>query len=150
MSVEWQAIQSFEESQDILSAINTLSIHLKLRLRGFGDEERIASSDEARKTLHNFLEKLEGLIPTSSEDREKPILGTNSRQRKFASNFLAARTKTQQFRSVLFHESPGYVVGLLKSNEQKDWEDLLEALKELRLLLEEHIHTDTKTLLGEI
>ena len=59
MSTKWLAIQSFQYDRNLIAAINTLSIHLKLELAGISNVEKAKEVYEARNTLSSFLEKIE-------------------------------------------------------------------------------------------
>ncbi|MFQ5965366.1 MAG: hypothetical protein ACE5KZ_13910 [Candidatus Scalinduaceae bacterium] len=150
MSSEWQTIQSFEESQEVLSAVNALSIHLKLKKAGISYEEPVESIEESRKTIISFLEKLESINDALSKGQIKPVLGINTRFRQLGNLFIKAKKNTKRFHSALFLQSPSYVINLIHSDQKGDQDTLLNSLKELGLLLEEHIYVDTKELLGEI
>jgi len=150
MSSKWQTIQSFGESQGVLSAINTISIHLKLQKAGISDKETSESIKNESATIISFLKKLERIIDASSKDQNKPILGANARLLQLGHLFMASRKKSGLFHSVLFSQSPSFVIDLLKSNIVENCETLLPALKDLRLLIEKHMYADTKELLVEI
>ena len=75
MSTHWLDIQSFQQSQEILSAINTLSIHRKLTDRGYPDTNRKAAAEQARKTLVAFFEKLDKIVQDIEYGHRKPVLG---------------------------------------------------------------------------
>src|SRR2546428_660527 len=58
MKAHWLVVQSFQQSQDLLDAINTLSIHTKLELAGVRDEQRADPAEDARRKIDNFLKEL--------------------------------------------------------------------------------------------
>lgn len=148
METEWLAIQSFQHSQNLLSAINTLSIHTKLELAGIPDEERAAAAKQARETIASFLTELEEMVREA--EKEKTILGADPRRRQLVESFIEAKHNPRRFRSVLFQDASTRVQELLHSDKEEDSRSLLECLKELRVVLEEHIHTDAMQILGEI
>jgi len=76
MSTQWLAVQSFERSQDMLGAMNTLSIHLKLRLAGVPDEERRQAAARARETLTTFFKKLDATVQETQRGEATPLLGS--------------------------------------------------------------------------
>ena len=148
METEWLAIQSFQHSQNLLSAINTLSIHTKLELAGILDEGRVAAAERARETIVSFLAELQEMAQEA--EKGKTILGVDPRRRQLVESFIAAKHNPRRFRSALFQDTSTRVQKLLRSNSEEDSEFLLECLKELRILLEDHIHTDAVQILGEI
>ena len=51
---QWRAVQSFQENQNLISAINTLSIYIKLEMAGRSDMNRakaIPAAAAVRQTL---------------------------------------------------------------------------------------------------
>ena len=150
MSVQWMAVQSFQKSQDLLAAINALSIHLKLGAAGLSDDERAERAHQARKTLTSFLETLEPVIDKIASGESKPLLGVDPRLRQLAKNFLAAKRNHRRFHSALFQNRFSQFKQILTSERTEDRESLLESLNELRMLIEEHVHTDTERVLGEL
>ena len=158
MSTQWLAIQSFQHSQDLLDAINTLSIHIKLKLAGLADEQRAKAAAKARETLASFLESFEVIIQESDRVKGGPVLGTDPRLRQLAKSFAAAKSDRQRFRSMLFTKTIPELVMLLRAvgaeGENERFSSfghaLVESLRELRILLEEHVHGDTGQILGEI
>ena len=56
MSTHWLAIQSFQQSQELLSAINTFSIHHKLTYKGYLDTNRKESAEQATEILAAFFQ----------------------------------------------------------------------------------------------
>ena len=149
MSTDWLAIQSFQRSQDLLSAINTLSIHTKLRLSGVADEERARAVAEAREKLASFLEAFEKIVQQAGQAERGALLGIDPRLRQLARSFVAAKRDRHRFRSRLFTQSPSDAVDLLASTDEKDQQALVECLTDLRTLVEEHIYTDTHRILTE-
>ncbi len=149
MSTEWLAIQSFQHDQDVLTAINTLSIHIKLELAGFLDDKRTEVANEARSKLSSFLKELETIVPEPGQTVAEPVLGTDPRLRQLAKNFTAAKRDRSRFRSILFRDTLSHAQQLLYSNEKADQELLIKCLEELRMLVEEHIYADTVRILGE-
>lgn len=149
MSTQWLAVQSFQHSQDLLTAINTLSIHIKLGLAGIPDEGRAESAKQARENLTSFLKELEQVVQKAEQGETKPVLGADPRLRQLAKSFIEARRNWRRFHSLLFRNTFSHVQQLLNSDKEEDLRSLLQCLKELRMLLEEHVHTDVVQLLGE-
>jgi hypothetical protein len=49
MSEKWMAVENFERAHEIISAVNTLSIHTKLALAGMDD--RIKPNDQTTPSV---------------------------------------------------------------------------------------------------
>ncbi len=150
MSMEWLAIRSFQHMQDLLNAINNLSIHVKLALADVPDDKRLEQASNARKTLISFLKELEKIVKGSEKANEQPVVGVDPRLRQLATNFAQAKQDRQRFRSMLFQDSVSKVEALLSSDNIEDRKSLLLCLEELRILLEEHLPVDARQLLGEL
>lgn len=148
MSIQWLAVKSFQHSQDLLAAINALSIHLKLEEAGKTDDTHAAQAAEARAVLGSFLEMLEPVVADAERGEANPVLGTDPRLRQLAKSFVSAKRNRHRFRSALFRDTFNRVQHLLASPEE-DRRTLLECLGELRVLIEEHIQPDAERVLGE-
>ncbi len=150
MSIQWLTVQSFQHNQDLLTAINKLSIHFRLQLEGHEDAERTEETNKAREMLSSFFRELEILVNDTERGEEMPVLGANPRLRQLARSFVTAKRNRRRFRSPLFRKGAGYFQQLLHSDRREDHPALLASLQELRVLLEEHMHVDAERVLGEI
>jgi len=148
MTPEWLAIQSFQRNQDLLNAINTLSIHTKLGRRGHTDEDRAESTAQAREILASFLKNLAQVVDQAEQTGSGPLLGVDPRLRQLAGDFSRAR-QGARFCSRLFREPLSDTVDLLTSTEPTDQQALVESLSELRTLIEEHVQTDVVQILED-
>ena len=150
MNTHWLDIQSFQQSQDILSAINTLSIHRKLTDKGYPDMNRKEAAEQARETLVTFFEKLDKIVRDIEYGHRKPILGVDARLRHLAENYVYAKRYQGQSRSPFSEHPLSQVRQLFYSKCPEDRREVLKLLAAFRELLEEHVHVDTKRLLGDI
>ena len=150
MSIQWLAVQSFQHNQDLLAAINKLSIHLRLQLEGDEDDERAREANEARKMLSSFFGELETLVNDTERGEEVPVLGANPRLRQLARSFVAAKRNRRRYSSPLFRNGAGGFQQVLHLDTKEDRQALLESLEEFRVLIEEHMHVDAERVLGEI
>ena len=150
MSTHWLNIQSFQQSQELLSAINTLSIHLKLTDKGYPDTNRKEAAEQARETLVAFFKKLDKIVQDIEYGHRKPVLGVDARLRHLAENYVQAKRTHGQFRSSFLELPLSQVRELFYSECAEDRRELLTVLAAFRELLEEHISVDAKLLLGDI
>ena len=150
MSTQWLDIQSFQQSQELLSAINTLSIHRKLIDRGHLDKKRKEDAEQARKTLVDFFQKLDKIVQDIENGHQKPILGVDARLRHLAENYVQAKRTHGQSRSSFLELPLSQVRDLFYSESSEDHGEVLKVLAEFRELLEEHVSVDAKRLLGDI
>lgn len=150
MSTQWLTVRSFQQSQELLAAINALSIHLKLQLAGVKDQEREDEARNSRDVLRTFLGELDAFVGAVGDKSSRPVTGADARSRQLVRSFVQARRDRGHYRSLLFRNSPGHVRDMLDSGDRKNQQVLLESLDELRSLLEAHIHDDSRKILGEI
>ncbi len=147
MSDHWISYQSFIQNQQLLEAINTLSIHTKLKLAGDADTGRSQEVEQATQHLTRFITSFDKLVRQNNDDRA--LSGADDRLRQLLQDFYSARNNNQKFRSQLFTDSPSRMLKLMASDKTEDKLALVECLKELRLLIEQHVHADTDAILGE-
>ena len=148
MTPKERAVQSFHENKKFLFAINSLSIHIKLEMTGHCNMNRAKEIPEAREVLRLFLTELEPQVQRAEETESKPLLGVDARRRQLVKNFVDARRN--RIRSPFLRGKLSDAAQLLYSDKTTDKQDILLVLKELRMLLEEHIASDTEILLGRI
>jgi hypothetical protein len=148
---QWLTVQSFQHGQELLAAINTLSIQLKLREQSAAGPDSAKAVEDARRKLDRFLEEMEQMIGGPDGKEVNPLLlGTNPRTRELAESFEEARKDRTRFRSELFQGDIANVRQLLDSNAKGDEELLLRCLDELRMLLQEHVQADATQIMGQI
>ena len=148
MSTHWLDIQSFQQSQELLSAINTLSIHRKLTDKGYLDTNRKESAEQAIETLVAFFQKLDKIVRNVEDGHRTPVLGVDARLRHLAENYVQA--KRAQSHSPFLELPLSQVRDLFYSESSDDRGKVLAVLAAFRELLEEHVGVDTRQLLGEI
>lgn len=149
MTSDWSVIQSFQHNQDVLRAINTLSIFLKLKQKGGKVDAREQSAREAKHTLSDFLDQLEAATIQNNQKQMAMPLGVSPRLQQLAQGYLAA-CQHHRFHSQLFKGSIGAIKPMLSSEDSKDQRLLIECLAELRVLVEEHIQADESQVLGVV
>jgi hypothetical protein len=149
MVSDWTVIQSFQHNQDILRAINTLSIFLKLKQKEKKVDTRRQAVREARHILSEFLDRLETATLQNNEKQPAMPLGVSPRLQQLAQGYWAAR-QHHRFHSRLFTESISAIKPLLASEEIEDQKLLIDCLAELRILVEEHLQADESQVLGTV
>jgi hypothetical protein len=149
MSDAWQLAESFERTRNLLSAVNTLSIHTKLLLNGRDDSRRVAAANDARKVIKLFLERLQSELPEFERDANSAVTGAPRRANELSRRFALARSQTPAV-SPLFSLSVPEFARLLDSNDEEDRRTLVEGLATLRDLLEKHHHADSTGMLGDL
>ena len=143
---KWRVVQSFQENQNLLSAINTLSIHIKLKMAGHSDVNREADIRKAKEELCTFLKQLNPQVHRA-EVENKPLLGVDPRRRQFVGHFIAAKQNCRIHSPFLLNKL-SEVGQLLYSDAESDKQTILLFLEELRMLLEEHIGSDVEVIFG--
>ena len=143
------AVQSFHENQKLLSAVNTLSIHTKLEIAGRSDLNGAKTVAAAKETLNTFFKELDVIVERAEKAETKLLLGVDARRRQFIRNFIDAK-RNYRIQSPSLRGQLSDVAQMIYSDKETDKQDILIALEELRMLLEEHIASDTEVLLGGI
>ncbi len=150
MSTQWLTLQSFQQGQDLLEAINFVSIHTKLQRNGMANTENASAILQNKEKIKSFLQVLSPLVQQSEKNPDKPLLGIDMRRRQLVDRFLEAKRNPRRFRSALFKKSIEDTIELLDSESEGNRQQLINCLADLRVLLEEHIDRDTVRILGEI
>ena len=149
MSNEWLNAQSFERSYHLVSAINTVSIHNKLQLGGIDDSARLDDVREARDYLLEFFQRFQPVVQGIGADGSAVPEGIDPRLNDLARGFLNAQRQRPRT-SVLAEVSVDEISRLMESSSESDQERLLECLRDLRSLVEQHAYTDVVKILGEL
>jgi radical SAM superfamily enzyme len=143
-------IKSFHRNQKLLDAINLLLINLKLsavNIQSKIEDEKIQS---AKSFLASFLDQLEKLVAKVEKREEEPLIGADTRLRNFAKSFVEAKGRRTKFKSALFQSNISGIKMMLQSDCIEDSQELVQSLTELRILLEEQISIDSKSIINEI
>lgn len=149
MEAKWLSVQSFFRNQSLISAINALCIHWKLQMEGIEDEEDEEEVKEARTLIRNFLVEFDRQVADYERSMFQVLPGVDPRQFALVKRFVAAKRR-KDFSSVTFKDKPGKVIELLEKENPNNFKQLVDALTELRILLEEHNQADVKNLVPEI
>ena len=148
MESKMLSIRSFERNQILLNLINKIITHLQLKRHGIVQSEDAEELLKAKKVLVGFLTSIDEAIITSSQGHQI-LKGVDMRERTFIRKFIDAKRKSRQYRSILFKKSPLEVSALLQT-DNTDPAELIEALTDLRNLINEHLALDLKDLVGDI
>lgn len=146
---EWLIAQSFERGHDLLSAINTLSIHAKLTLAEIDDSARSSDVQQARALLATFLDRFEDVIQDAEHHRDGTVLGADPRFGQLARRYLSMKSRWPR-PLALYSMSLPELRQLLAADRIEDLNRLIDSLHDLRALIEQHAHSDVVGLLGEI
>ena len=146
MSNEWLSAQNFERSYRVVSAINTISIHEKLKVAGVNDEERNDEVREARSHLLEFLKNFERIVLDAEKNPDYAVDGVDPRLGELARSFLNAK-KQRPSTSALVDVSPHDLSRLIESSDAADRERLVKCLRDFRRLVEDHVHADVVKIL---
>jgi hypothetical protein len=145
---DWLTTSSFERAFGIVSAINILSIHAKLKFANATDPTDIEQIKTAQLTLSKFLEKLSSLIESSQKDQSGIILGTDPRFSELALHYMSEQHRLPP-RSVLFKFSIKQLDDLVRSQKMEDMPTLIECLTSLRSMIEQYTQTDIAGMFGD-
>ncbi len=153
MHTNWLNFQSLRDNQEILKAINTLSLHLKIGSRDGVVEKKgpnVERSIEALEMFFNRLSSAADTIDQTSKRGEAPAkFGVDPRLRQLVDRYLHARHQ-RQFHSRFFTASIQDAKMLLRTDVADARNALIECLHELRVMVEEHMQPDVLNVLDEI
>jgi hypothetical protein len=139
MSEEWLDIQSFFADRDVLTAINDLSIAIKLELAKIDDSERVQRAAKARDTLRQFLFRLNE-VESAAED--EIVSGMDPRFKELTDAYATARRDGANFRSILMRAGAASTLSLLDTTDARAKRELLDCLADLRRVVSRHQQTD--------
>jgi hypothetical protein len=146
MSQEWLNIQSFFRDNELIGAINDLSIAIKLELAGVRDEERLERAKEARRLLKQFLTRLSEI---ESAGEKELLLGVDSRFQSLMDAIAAARQDSSRYQSGLMRQGAAKTLPLLDAKDPDQRRQLLASLAELRRVIEQHQQADAAVIFEE-
>jgi hypothetical protein len=149
MKSHWLAASSFEESLKLVAAINDISAHAKLALAKIDDPTPAEQVEASRKILADFLERFRAVAQSVEADETRPILGTDPRSGKLVKKYLAHK-ENQLKPSGLYNISLERLRELVQSDKPEGLRELIDCLRDLRELVEEHSQADVNSILGEI
>lgn len=146
---DWLASQSLERALDIISAINRISIHSKLKLAGMKDTATSEEVSSARNELTNFLGVLSELIERAEETEDKIAFGADPRLSNLARKFLVH--PAQNAGSVLYRaDDLKELKALLEERDSVNHEALIKGLAHFRSVLEQHAQADAAIVFNEV
>ncbi len=149
MSNEWIAAENFERTQELIVAVNALSIYTKLTLAGVANAAYAEEAAQARTTLHTFLDRFTSIVAEVERTRRSVVAGIDPRLHQLVTYFVTQRRRLPS-RSILYSLPLDELRSLLDAATPADMERLVACLRELRAVLEQQLHADMSSLLGEI
>jgi hypothetical protein len=149
MKNRWLAASNFERMHEIISAINTISINAKLSLTGI--QEPVAKSElaKAQELLSDFLSQFYAQLQTTEQNTDGTVVGNDPRLGELLESYLVEKKRSPNA-SGLYAISPGKLLNLVKTTTMDDFPQLIECLRDLRTLLEQHSQADINNMLGDI
>jgi ABC-type ATPase with predicted acetyltransferase domain len=146
---DWLVSQSLERSLDVISCINRVSIHSKLRSAGLGDTATQEELDAAREALVVFLKTLSDLIQRAAGTEDKIAFGADPRLSSLARKFLSQAA--QGAGAVVCQlEHLNALRALLEKDDVANDKVLIEELAHLRAILEQHAQADAAIVFNEV
>jgi hypothetical protein len=146
---EWLTAESFESAHEVVSAINTLSIYAKLQLADLDHGAREKEAAQARDRIASFVDRLANVVQSAERRPDGSVLGVDPRLGELASKFLSERSQLPR-RSPLYSVSFAEMRHLLSATTSEDLKKLIGLLRALRVLIEQHAHSDIVGILGDV
>jgi hypothetical protein len=140
MKNDWLAAATFEQTHEVVSAINTLSIHAKLLLAAVPDPAPVQELEGARERLLAFVERIRAVLGEADRDGRGAIVGVDPVLDALAQQVLSEERRGSarpSLRELRLAELPA----LVKSERPDDLRRLTSALQQLRALLGLEGHT---------
>ena len=132
--------QNVERTQDLINSITTLVIYLKLFKENFESSFSKSEIDQSKEKVVRFLELLEPIVKQLENKNKEPIKGTDYGIRNFAQKYLDEKQKHRlRARSFLFNDSLNKIISLLRNPTFENKEETINALSQLRSLLQKEI-----------
>ncbi len=85
-----------------------------------------------------------------AEQNANALTGVDGRYRNLVRKFAEAKSRSSRYQSALFRKDPNVVLDMLDAPAAGDMIKLIESLTEFRSLLEDHLSSDTRELIGEL
>ena len=134
---EWMSACSFERCYRVVSAINAISIHEKLKGSGYDGESRLDEVRKAKDVLLDFIEIFSDIVNDAERHPERIVVGVDPRTGDLAQRFLSIK-RQQPRTSSLATVSLEELSDLVEPEDDADRRRLLDYLRDLRNLLEDH------------
>lgn len=149
MKNRWLAASNFERMHEIISAINTTSINAKLSLTG--SQEPVAESElaKAQELLRDFLSQFYSQLQTMEQNADGAVVGNDPRIGELLESYLEEKRRSPNT-SGLYAISSSEFLNLIKTTSLDEFPHLIECLRDLRTLLEQHSQVDINNILGDI
>lgn len=149
MKTDWLTAASFERTHELLSAINLLSIYIKLTIAGVTSPIGKTEVQKAKECLLTFLDSFETPLRDTEQRRDGTIVSSDPRMGELVTRYLAQKRHLSQGDSV-YELSLDNLRELVMANTPSEMASLVPYLKDLRSLIEQHAYTDVVELLGDI
>lgn len=148
MSKAWLAANNIERTYRILSSINLLSIHAKLKL--LKSESPIDKDEliQSQNDLLSFMSELAELLEKADKRDNHTILGTDPQMGQLATRLrdeITHRSSTRHVSRLMIEELPN----LITSEKENEIRTLIHDLDQLRFLMEQYSYADMVTIFGE-
>jgi hypothetical protein len=146
---DWLVSQSLERSLSVISAINRVSIDLKLRLAGMPDTGTAGDVDASRELVIEFLKALSELIERAAASEDRIAFGADPRLSTLVRRFLE---DSAQGGAVIPYsaEELKEMKTLLEKGDAADYPVLARELAHLRSVLELHSQADAAIVFNEV
>ncbi len=149
MKNNWLAASNFERMHQIITALNIISVHAKLKLAGIDEPTDAAEIRKAREELTEFLAQLNTLLYEVEHSQDSVVVGDDPRLGELTMRYLSEKRRWLQ-PSGLYSMTLADLSTMLHAEHPDQLLQLIDCLRELRVLLEQHSQADVRDILGEI
>jgi hypothetical protein len=150
MEADWLRTQSYQHLKSIVSAINDLSLGLKLAQRGATTPDRERATSAAREQLASFLKALEPLTVQARCHADQPVVGASPGVRELAEAIAQIQRGNSVRHGRLRAERIEEIRALLGTDDPAGQRRLLDYLGEFRTLLQHRADIDAEQIVGDL
>jgi len=149
MRSKWLITSNFERMQDLISAVNTVSIHAKLRMAGIEDPTDAPKLQRAKAILLALVDRFQELIDDVERSQSRTVIGADPQLGDLVMRYLDQKRHLPEG-SPQFAISFDRLRELIQTENMENLLEFISCLKQLRTLLEQHAYVDVVDLIGEM
>jgi hypothetical protein len=145
----WLAASNFERMYQVISAINTISVYAKLKVAGVDEPTDELELRQAREELTRFITQFDGQLHEAEQRQDGVVVGDDPRFGELTVRYLSAKRQWLE-PSGLYKIPLADLAAMIQTERPQDLPQMIECLRELRILLELHSQADVRDILGDV
>jgi len=149
MRSKWLVTSNFERMHELISAVNILSIHAKLKVAGVPDPTNQSRIREAKKRLLAFLVRFQALILDTERQNNRAVIGADPQLEGLVLRYLDQKKRLSEDAQP-FALSLDRLRDLISEDTLENMPELISSMREFRSLFEQHAYVDVVELIGQM